>query len=83
MGDVQMSALEIYVFDPAHDEDPFPGEMMGRTLLVKAEDVDAAAMWLVDAANSADDDGDTELRAALSHIKDRLRSTAASRSSAR
>lgn len=73
IGDVQMSALEIYAFDPAHDEDPFPGEMAGRTLLVKAEDVDAAAMWLVDAANSADDDGDAELCAALIRVKDRLR----------
>lgn len=73
IGEIQMSALEIYVFDPAHDENPFPGEMAGRTLLVRAEDVDAAALWLVDAANDADLDDDAELRDALVHIKDRLR----------
>ncbi len=52
LGDVQLSALEIYIFDPAHDETPFPGHLDGSTLVV--DDVDAAAALLTEASNSAD-----------------------------
>lgn len=52
LGDVQLSALEIYIFDPAHDETPFPGHMEGSTLVV--DDVDAAAALLTEASNCAD-----------------------------
>jgi hypothetical protein len=60
VGEMQISGLEIYVFDVAHSEDPFPGrldwaegETTGRLIVF---DHDRAADLLTEAANSADED---------------------------
>jgi hypothetical protein len=71
VGDMQLSGLEIYVLDPCVVEDaPFPGHLYGNVLHV--EDPDGAWRRIVDGANSADDDGDAELRDALSRLGSRV-----------
>lgn len=57
LGDVQLGALQIYIFDPIHAEngDVFPGYLDGTTLHV--EDADEASRLLTEAANSADPEG--------------------------
>lgn len=57
LGDVQLGALQIYIFDPIHAEngDVFPGHLDGTTLHV--EDADEASRLLTEAANSADPEG--------------------------
>lgn len=50
----QRSAVEIYVTDPAHECTSF--RLEGNTLHVLV-DVDAACAELLDASNSADEDG--------------------------
>jgi len=75
VGEIQRSALAMYVFDPAHepifdDDTPFPGRLEGATLEV--DDLRAAASWLTDAANSADADNDAEFRDALTAIARRV-----------
>lgn len=54
LGDVQIGALQIYIFDPVHAEmgDVFPGRLEGRTLHV--DDPEEAWRLLTEAANSAD-----------------------------
>lgn len=84
VGTVQAAALDIYVFDPVFDEplddedqQPFPGSFDGTNLTID----DPAAAWrvLVDAANSADEDNDPQLRDALQKLQRRaLRLTARS-----
>lgn len=70
LGDFQICGLEIYIFDPAHDETPFPGEMAGGVLTVT--DLDRAWELLVDASNSADDDKDAPVRDALQRLASRV-----------
>ena len=57
LGDVQLGALQIYIFDPIHAEngDVFPGHLDGTTLHV--EDPDEASRLLTEAANCADPEG--------------------------
>lgn len=57
----QEDALDMYVFDPAHDVDPagpFPGRMKGRKLYVAKKNAKAALEWLNSASESALVDGD-------------------------
>ena len=81
VGTNQVCGLEIYVFDPAHDVDPdatpmfetdapFPGTLTGSTLEVT--DTRLAALMLTEAANSADEDGDAEVRDALTRLARRV-----------
>lgn len=72
VGATQRAALEIYVFDVAVnvDDDTFPGELNDQALVVY--DTERAGALLVDAANSADDDGDRELRDALTALTARV-----------
>jgi hypothetical protein len=62
----QASALEIYVLDPIHaeaaeffeePEDVFPGALAGRWLEIPRDRRDDACRILIEAANSADEDG--------------------------
>ncbi len=70
----ERSALEIYVFDPAHEAEPFPGAIEDGALV--AHDYGAgfapARQWLTEAANSADAAGDALLRDALTSLASRL-----------
>ncbi len=71
VGSLQLCGLEIYIFDPCHDEDAFPGSLAGFVLTVT--DRDRACELLMDAANSADDDKDAPVRDALTTLCARLR----------
>lgn len=77
IGATQAAALGVYVLDPAHEIDPESRafSVVGSTLLVDVDalDLDAAAAYLTEAANSADNDGDREFRDALTAISGRLR----------
>lgn len=55
LGRNQVTALQIYVFDVAHDEDEFPGILDGTTLAIDDPAVERAIQLLIDAANSAGD----------------------------
>jgi hypothetical protein len=55
---VQQSALEIYVFDPAHEGEPFPGRRKGSTLFIEKAQIERAFEILTDASNSAGDEDD-------------------------
>lgn len=85
LGENQISALEINIFDPAHDEDEpaFPGMMEGAYLFVEVGAEDAACLRLHDAANSEDDAWERErdqdakkARNALSALATRVRKLA-------
>ena len=71
VGRNQLCGLEIYIFDPCHDEDNFPGSLAGFVLTVT--DRERACDLLTDAANSADDDKDAAVRDALTTLCARLR----------
>lgn len=78
LGPLQIDALWMYVFEDIHDEDDFPGWLVGRTLYVT--DRERARDLLADAANSADDgdDGsgkrpDVEFRSVFERLQRRLR----------
>ena len=71
VGRTQLCGLEIYIFDPAHDEDAFPGSLAGFVLTIT--DRERACSLLTDAANSADDDRDPAVRDALTTLCARLR----------
>jgi hypothetical protein len=68
--DVEHGALEIYIFDPAHDEEPFPGAIVGKVL--RLDDPEACANLLTEAANSADND-DAIMRNALTRLASEAR----------
>ena len=70
VGRNQLCGLEIYIFDPCHDEDNFPGSLAGFVLTVT--DRERTCDLLTDAANSADD-GDAAVRDALTTLCARLR----------
>jgi hypothetical protein len=77
IGDLQRCALEIYVFDSAHEpeegESAFPGELDGNRLTIS--DPALAYAMLVDAANGASDgppEADLELWGALSRLASRV-----------
>jgi hypothetical protein len=77
IGDLQRCALEIYVFDSAHEpeegEPAFPGALDGNRLTIS--DPALAHAMLVDAANSASDgppEADLELWGALSRLASRV-----------
>ena len=82
LGDVQRGALQVYVFDPAHDGDAgdeagvFPGAWDGRSVTIDRANVGAAADWLTEAANSADASGDRQFREALTALAKRVRGSA-------
>lgn len=84
IGATQAAALGIYVLDPAHEIDPESRafSIVGSTLLVDLDacdgDLDIAAAYLTEAANSADVDGDREFRDALTALASRLRRSAKS-----
>lgn len=65
LSDAALTALQIYIFDPAHADfgDEFPGRVEGRTLYVT--DPERAWELLSHASNSADDDKDAASRNAL------------------
>lgn len=71
VGRFGLAGLEIYIFDPCHDEDAFPGSLAGFVLTVT--DRERACSLLTDAANSADDDRDPAVRDALTTLCARLR----------
>jgi hypothetical protein len=54
LGDSQLSVLEVYCFDPAH-EDAFPGWVEGATLYFEHADMESVFSWLMDVANGLDD----------------------------
>lgn len=77
IGDLQRCALEIYIFDSAHEpeegEPAFPGELDGNRLTIS--DPALAYAMLVDAANGASDgppEPDLELWRALSRLASRV-----------
>lgn len=70
LGPAQLAALEIYVTDPAHDGDGFPGRVVGGRLEVW--DTEGAFALLTEAANSADADNDRTLCRALSSLASRV-----------
>lgn len=74
IGSAQHAALVIYVFDGFHAAfgDAFPGELTDDALRVSAGERDRAFELLTDAANSADEDGDRELRDALTKLASRV-----------
>lgn len=81
IGPVQAGALEVYIFDPAHAEDAFPGDLMPNdgtarpksyTFIVYGTGIERAWSLLHEAANSADDDGDVEYRDALTTLARRV-----------
>lgn len=75
LGAAQRAAVEIYLLDPTHDgEDAFPGLLDGNTLIVEDDDKSRAFALLIEAGNSADCDGDRQLRDALGRISGRLMS---------
>jgi hypothetical protein len=58
LGARQASALEVYVFDVAHegDEERFvPGRLEGAKLIVPTAELERAYRGIVDAANACDD----------------------------
>lgn len=59
----QAQALGIYIFDPAHHEDEFPGTLTGNRLVIT--DVERARELLTQAANSAGNDRDARMEVAI------------------
>lgn len=72
LSDVQLGALQVYIFDPAHEEDAFPGHLEGNTLVVPAADFERARELLIEAANSADASADRYFTNALTAIVSKL-----------
>jgi hypothetical protein len=75
IGDFQRAGLEIYVLDPAHDEDgplPFCVDLDRRLLVLDKSQRSATFDRLTEAANSADDGGDTKIRDALAALARRV-----------
>jgi hypothetical protein len=70
LGDVQLGALDIYIFDACHEEDEFPGRVDSARLVVS--DRSRAYDLLMDAVNSANEDNDPEMRDALARIASRV-----------
>lgn len=70
----EQSALEIYVFDPAHEAEPFPGAIVGGYLEVHTVDGSYAYAreWLTEAANSADESKDGASCRVLTALATRL-----------
>lgn len=68
VGDLQAGALQVYVFDPAHEEEPFPGTLAGKVLTVDDGKVYEALDLLSHAQNSADGDRWPEYREALNRV---------------
>jgi hypothetical protein len=68
VGTLQANALEVYIFDPAHEEDPFPGTFEGGVLTVDDAKIYVALDLLTHAQNSADEDKDRPFREALSRV---------------
>lgn len=78
---VQRDAVEIYVTDPAHQEDYSEATLRGSVLVIDAS-VDRAAEILIEAANSADvGDGETADRGARKALENVHAKLKASRSS--
>ena len=81
IGAVQRSAVELYLLDPAVVDgalafgDPvFPGRLTADALVLDpGADPEQAREALTGAINSADDDGDAELRGALEALVRRVR----------
>jgi hypothetical protein len=74
IGQVQQAALEIYVFDVAHEGDEeraIDGRLEAGKLVINGS-LDSAHRALTDAANACDDDGDHELRDALTSLASRV-----------
>lgn len=70
IGATQRDALEMYIFDPAHEEGSFPGALDGSTLIVT--DRERAYNLLIEGVNSADVDYDREYRDALQRVASRV-----------
>lgn len=73
LGAAQVAALQIYVFDVAHE--PYPGRLDGSRVLTETDRLEEAEALLTDAINSAAEDGDAQLRDALTAILKRIRAT--------
>jgi hypothetical protein len=67
----QLSAVEIYVTDPVHEEHEGIFSLVGRQLEIVG-DLTAAGMLLIDAANSADDDGPDSGVVALGNLASKV-----------
>lgn len=74
IGPNQLSALQVYVFDPAHDEceDLRPLGFSVRGSTFEVHDADRARYVLTEASNSADCDKDRVLRDALAALSRRV-----------
>ena len=76
---VQISAVEIYLMDPAHDDEEWAGKisLTGRRATF-ACDLDAAIGYVTDAANSASEGDSSDMGAwkALCNVSKKLRSAA-------
>lgn len=77
VGERQAAGLQIYVLDPVlqeplfdDDSPPFPGDLGADGLRIT--DMDLAWRLIVDGANRADDEGDGELRDALTALGSRV-----------
>ncbi len=77
IGEKQASGLQIYVLDPVFheplfddDPPPFPGELCDGGLRVT--DKELGWRLIVDGANRADDEGDSELRDVLTALGSRV-----------
>jgi hypothetical protein len=79
IGQVQQAAIEIYVLDQcvvdgsrALGEAVFDGYVMDDHVWIAGDRLKEAHAALIDAINSADDDGDHELRSALEQLSKRV-----------
>jgi len=82
VGEIQACGLTIYVFDPAFDDclafdgdyEPFPGTFDHAAGVLHVNEGAEEAAWsrLIDAVNSADDDGDGKVRDALTSLSSRI-----------
>lgn len=76
VGAAQLSVLGTYVFESVHDEDAErrpAGLILDGSYLVVECSADVACSALTDAANSADDSGDTSARETLTALARRVR----------
>ena len=71
------SGLEIYVTDPAHDDDARPRFAVSSTFDFQRADSSRVADMLTEAANSADRDGDARVRDAPTALAKEARAVGA------
>lgn len=82
LGELQRSVVEIYCTDDAH-EGAFPARVVGGALVFEPAASDGVRSWLVEAANSLDDEARDERRDAADRALARAMRSAAERLASR